>query len=44
MELALGNEDLVIELMRKIAHREGFGAVLAEGSARAAQIIGRSAE
>jgi aldehyde:ferredoxin oxidoreductase len=32
---------LAIELMRKISYREGFGNILAEGNARAADIIGR---
>lgn len=36
-----GNADLALEWIRKIAYREGFGNILAEGSARAAEIIGR---
>ena len=39
-----GNESAVIEMIRKIAYREGIGDVLAEGSARAAQKIGKGAE
>ncbi|MFJ7728076.1 aldehyde ferredoxin oxidoreductase family protein [Neobacillus sp. NPDC097160] len=34
-ELIWGDADSMIELMRKIAFREGFGGVLAEGPARA---------
>lgn len=44
IELVRGNEDGIIEMMKKIALREGFGDVLAEGSARAAKIIGKGAE
>jgi len=35
-ELIWGDADSMIELTRKIAYREGFGGVLAEGPARAA--------
>jgi len=31
LELKFGNEDAVIEMVRQIAHREGFGDVLADG-------------
>jgi aldehyde:ferredoxin oxidoreductase len=44
IELTWGNAESVIEMIGKIAHRSGFGAVLAEGSRRAANIIGRGAE
>ncbi len=44
LDLSWGNVDAVIELVPKIAYREGFGNVLAEGSARAAKIIGRGSE
>ena len=44
IELVRGNEDGIMEILRKIAQREGFGNVLAEGSERAAKIIGRGAE
>ena len=44
LDLSWGNIDAVIELVPKIAYREGFGNVLAEGSARAAKIIGRGSE
>jgi aldehyde:ferredoxin oxidoreductase len=41
LDLKWGNEEAVFELIRKISYREGFGNVLAEGSFRAADIIGR---
>ena len=44
MELTFGNGEAALELIRKIAFREGFGAVLAEGCYRAAQKIGNGAE
>ncbi|MEM2890864.1 MAG: aldehyde ferredoxin oxidoreductase family protein [Candidatus Hadarchaeum sp.] len=44
IELNWGNHEAVIKLIPKIAHREGFGALLAEGSYRAAQKIGRGSE
>lgn len=44
LELTWGNEDAVIQLLYKIALREGFGDILAEGSAKAAKIIGKGAE
>jgi len=39
-ELTFGNGDTVVELVRKIADRDGFGDVLAEGSERAATLLG----
>jgi aldehyde:ferredoxin oxidoreductase len=44
IELAWGNAEAMETMMHHIAQREGFGAVLAEGVRRAAQIIGRGAE
>lgn len=44
LELTWGNEDAAVELLRKIAYREGFGNVLAEGTVKAAARIGRGAE
>jgi aldehyde:ferredoxin oxidoreductase len=43
-ELNWGDADTIFDLMSKIAHRSGIGDILAEGSARAAKIIGRGAE
>ena len=41
LALNWGDADLILELIRKIAYREGFGDILAEGCARAADIMGR---
>lgn len=41
MELRWGDEAQILELIRKMSYREGFGNILAEGSKRAADIIGR---
>lgn len=41
MELTYGNGEPVLRLIRQIAYREGFGDVLADGSLRAAQRIGK---
>ena len=41
LRLEWGDADVALELIRKIAYREGFGNILAEGCARAATIIGR---
>lgn len=39
-----GDADAVIEMVHKIAKREGFGNILAEGERRAPQIVGRGSE
>jgi len=44
LELTWGNREVIIELLRKIATREGFGNILAEGAAKAARKIGKGAE
>jgi len=44
LELKFGNADAMLKLVEKIARREGFGDILAEGSMRAAAKIGRGAE
>ncbi len=44
IDLSWGNHETIVNLTRMIALREGFGDVLAEGSARAAQKIGRGTE
>jgi aldehyde:ferredoxin oxidoreductase len=41
LKLHWGDADVILELIRQIGHREGFGNILAEGSARAADLIGR---
>jgi len=44
LKLNWGDAEVALELIRKISYREGFGNILAEGSARAAEIIGRGSE
>ena len=44
LELSWGNEDAVVQMLHKIVSRDGFGDVLAEGSVRAAEKIGKGAE
>ena len=44
IELRFGNAAAMVQMVEQIAHRRGFGGVLAEGSARAAQIVGRGTE
>ena len=44
LELRFGNAEAMVEIVEKIAHREGFGDLLAEGSARAAKKVGEGAE
>ena len=42
LEVTFGNRDSVRQLVHKIAKREGFGDVLAEGSVHAGKIVGAS--
>jgi len=44
LELEWGNYDVVLELIRRITFREGFGDLLAEGSKRASGIVGKGSE
>lgn len=44
LELNFGNTEAMVTLVEQIAHREGFGDLLAEGCLRAAQKIGRGTE
>ena len=44
IRLTWGNAEAMETMMRRIARREGFGAVLAEGVRGAARLIGRGAE
>jgi len=44
LDLHFGNGDAVLKLIPKIAFREGFGDLLAEGSWRAARKIGKGSE
>lgn len=43
IELKWGDADAVIKMIKKIARRDGFGDLLAEGSRRAAEKIGKNA-
>jgi aldehyde:ferredoxin oxidoreductase len=44
LNLTYGNHQSMIALIKKIAYREGIGNILAEGSRKAAAIIGKGAE
>jgi len=44
LELKFGNHTAVIEMIHRIAKREGLGDILAEGPLRASKIIGKGAE
>jgi len=44
LDLKWGNVEAVRTLIKKIAYREGFGDVLADGALKAAQKIGRGSE
>lgn len=44
LELKWGDHGVMLELIRKIAKREGFGKLLGEGTKRAAEAIGKGAE
>ena len=44
IDLSWGNSDAIIALIHKIARREGIGNLLAEGSYRTAEKIGKGAE
>jgi aldehyde:ferredoxin oxidoreductase len=44
LELKWGNHQAVMELLKKIAYREGFGNLLAEGCCKASEILGQGSE
>lgn len=44
IELRFGNAEAMVKMTEMIGKREGFGGILAEGSARAAEQIGRGSE
>ena len=44
LELRFGNAQAMVQMIENIAHRRGLGAILAEGTQRAARHIGRGAE
>ncbi|MDP7559910.1 MAG: aldehyde ferredoxin oxidoreductase C-terminal domain-containing protein, partial [Planctomycetota bacterium] len=41
VSLTFGNHEAMVDMVRKIAAREGFGAVLSDGSLRASIVIGK---
>ena len=44
LEVSFGNADVMIELVHKIARREGFGNLLAEGTRRMAEKLNKGSE
>ena len=44
IELTWGNADAIVALVEKVAKREGFGAILADGTQKAAERIGKGAD
>jgi aldehyde:ferredoxin oxidoreductase len=44
LDLTWGNAEAILSLIHKVAHREGFGDLLADGVRRAAERLGRGAE
>jgi len=44
LELTFSNKEALIQMLEKIGNRDGFGNVLAEGTRKAAKIIGKGAE
>ena len=44
IELRFGNADAMLQVIELIAHRQGIGDILADGSRKAARRIGRGAE
>jgi aldehyde:ferredoxin oxidoreductase len=41
LSLKWGNEDVILKLIKKIGYKDGFGELLAEGSSKASELIGR---
>ncbi len=44
IEVTEGNEEAILELMRKMAYREGFGDILADYPVRGAEKLGKKSE
>jgi aldehyde:ferredoxin oxidoreductase len=44
LELKFGNDEAMIEMIKKIGYKQGFGKILAEGTKRAAKKIGKGAD
>jgi aldehyde:ferredoxin oxidoreductase len=44
LELKFGNHKAMVEMIRQIAFKEGLGAILSQGTKKAAEIIGKGSE
>jgi aldehyde:ferredoxin oxidoreductase len=44
IDLTWGNSEAIVAMVEKVARREGFGAMLADGTQKAAEHIGKGAE
>jgi aldehyde:ferredoxin oxidoreductase len=44
LKLEWGDHAVAVELLRKMAYREGFGDILAEGSSRGSELVGKGSE
>ena len=44
IKLKFGDVEATLQMLHKIAHREGFGSILAEGVRKASQTLGENAE
>ena len=44
LELNWGDSEVMVKLIQKIANKDGFGKILAEGEKRAPEIVGRGSE
>lgn len=44
IKMEWGNAEAILKITEKIAHREGVGALLAEGAKKASEVIGRGSE
>jgi aldehyde:ferredoxin oxidoreductase len=44
LDLRFGNDDAAVEVIQKIAHRQGIGDLLAEGVKRASERVGKGSE
>lgn len=42
MDLTFGNHEVMLEVLKKISKREGIGKLLAEGSKKASEIVGKN--
>lgn len=44
LELTWGNSKAIIEIVKKVIKRDGFGDILADGSKKASEVIGKGSE